>query len=329
MRRAGVTAALVVAAILTGCSDKSTPNASGSGAAAPPRAPGPPRIVSTIPPVHGIIEPLLVGAPLHYQHTTLLPPGASEHGFEITPASMAALGNADLVVMVGLGMEPQVEKFLADHKNASRRVVVLADSVKSSLAPAPDGDDDHADHAHDHDDHHHAADPHIWLDPVLVKAMVGECAAALKQLTPAEPSESKRLEAAASDLLSRVEKVHMEYRTALANAPRRTIVVAHDAYGYLAKRYNLELLAITGLNAGEPQPSDVKRAADVIRDKHLTTIFIEPQLSPAAADRIAQATGAKTAILDPLGDGDWFKLMDNNLKALKDALGQKAPESAP
>lgn len=323
---------------LAACSDKNTP-----APAAPPRALGPLRIVATIPPVRGIIDPLLTAAGAKYELLTLLPPGASEHGFEITPASMEAIGKADLVVMIGLGMEPQVEKFLAEHKNESRRVLTLSESVKSSLVEPPAKHDDHPDHdhsghdhaAHDHHHHDHATDPHIWLDPVLVSSMVSDCAAALKPLAAIASVDPAKLDDVRTSTVNRVNQVHVAYQAALANSPRRTIVVAHDAYGYLARRYNLEVIAITGLSAGEPQPGDVQKAAAAVIDKKLTTIFIEPQLSPAAAQRLAAATGATTAVLDPLGDGDWFALMANNLAALKSALGSPAappaapPQSAP
>ena len=319
---------------LAACSDKNTP-----APVPPPRTPGPLRIVATIPPVRGIIDPLLTAAGAKYQLHTLLPPGASEHGFEITPASMEAIGNADLVVMIGLGMEPQVEKFLAQHTSASRRVLTLSDGVMSAMiTPAATHNDhanhdatdhDHADADHDHDDHHHdhSTDPHIWLDPVLVSSMVSECASAFKPLAAIASVDAAKLDEAQRSTTKRVNQVHADYQAALAHSPRRTIVVAHDAYGYLARRYNLQVIAITGLSAGEPQPMDVKKAAAAVMENKLTTIFIEPQLSPAAAMRLATATGAKTAVLDPLGDGDWFALMANNLTALKSALG--SPTSPP
>ena len=302
------------------------------------RIAGPLRVVVTIPPVRGIIEPLLSAAGAKYELLTLLPPGASEHGFEITPASMEALGKADVVVMIGLGMEPQVEKFLAEHANASRRVVVLSEAVKTELVESADGHDDHAGHDHQdhaghdhgaHDHHHHGADPHIWLDPVLVREIVGDIAAAIKPLASLASVDAGKLDEARAVVQGRVDQVHSDYQRALASAPRRTIVVAHDAYGYLARRYTLEVISITGLSAGEPQPGDVQRAAAAVVEKKLTTIFVEPQLSPAAAQRLAGATGAKTAVLDPLGDGDWFGLMGKNLAALKDALGVPVAPAVP
>lgn len=284
------------------------------------------RVVVTIPPLRGLVEPLLTDSRLPHKLTTLVPPGASEHGFEISPDKLGALGKADVVVMAGLGMEPQVEKFLADHPSASRRVVNIGRALKleEDTGHDHDGHDHGADgHAHDHDDpdHHHAADPHTWLDPVLAKVAMTAVVAALRP--GLSEQQWNALIDARGGLSARITEVQNRYEAALGAAPRRTIVVAHDAYGYLAKRYNLEVIAITGLNAGEPRPGDLKRAADAVREHSLTTIFVEPQLPSGAAERLAAATGAKVAILDPLGDGDWFKLMDANLAALKDALGVK------
>jgi zinc transport system substrate-binding protein len=236
-------------------------------------------------------------------------------------------------------MEPQVEKFLSEHASATRRVIVLADTVRASLSTAQeaDHDDDHARDSHDHahpghdrdDHHHHGTDPHIWLDPVLVRAVVAECAAVLKSIPGTTAEESRRLDAAAAKTIARVDRIDADYRAALEKAPTRTIVVAHDAYGYLARRYRLDVIPISGLSAGEPQPGDVQKAAEIVRERRLTTIFIEPQLSPATAQRIAAATGAKTAVLDPLGDGDWFALMEKNLRALRGALAPSGTEPSP
>jgi zinc transport system substrate-binding protein len=276
-------------------------------------------VTATIPPIQGIIEPLLQGSGLQYELNVLTPPGVSEHGFEIPPDKLVALDRADVVVMVGFGMEPQVEKYLAQHERQSRRVVVLSEVVKD---PLQDDDDDHGD-GH----HQHGSDPHIWLDPVMVKSMLPLCAKAVKEASELDAAAAARVDQSQSRLSDRVDQVDAAYRTTLSIAIRRTIIVAHDAYGYLARRYNLDVVAISGLNAGEPQPGDIKKAADTVREKGLTTIFTEPQLNPAAAERLAQATGAKVAILDPLGAGDWFSLMNKNLQVLKDALGQNIPEA--
>jgi len=132
------------------------------------------------------------------------------------------------------------------------------------------------------------------------------------------------------NLRNRLLELHRRAEAITQRPARRTIVVAHDAFGWLAQRYKLDVVAISGLAAGEPKPEAIRDAVRVIREKSLTTIFVEPQLSTASAKRVAQLTGAKIDTLDPLGDGDYFKLMNANLDALARALGEAAaPTAAP
>ena len=268
------------------------------------------KVVVSIPPLKGLVEPLL---PPGSTIDVLIPPGASEHGYELPPQKLAAASVADLVVTVGLGLEPQIDKFLKDRPRAGRKEVRFADVPGLSLPKADEhAGHDHAGHDHQHD-HDHAIDPHLWLDPMAAKLLIGKLGEVLGAGSAAAKQEQ------------RIEHVDAAYRSTLGAAKRRTIVVAHDAYGHLARRYGLEVIALSGLNAGEPKPADLKKAADVMRDKGLTTVFIEPQLGRASADRLAAALNAKVAVLDPLGDGDWFALMDKNLAALGAALDAPLP----
>ncbi len=309
------------------------------------------RVVVSIPPLKGLIEPLL---PAGSTVELLLPPGVSEHGYEIPPGKLASLAKADLVVYIGMGMEPQVEKSLAKNAAADRRVVKFENvpGVMAAKKPQSAGGHDHDAHAgHAHDEHGncvHEIDPHVWLDPLMAMSLVDEVAreiaehrlvaiARLEGLGRAGDSEPKAAARAQIErdpvvvkLRARLLELHQRAQTITQRPARRTIVVAHDAFGWLAQRYNLEVVAISGLAAGEPKPEAIRDAVRVIREKSLTTLFIEPQLNTTAAKRVAQLTGAKIDMLDPLGDGDYFKLMNANLDALARALGQgETPVTAP
>jgi len=313
--------ALFALALLASACKRSSPTAP---AAAPA---GELRVVVTIPPVRGIIVPLLDGAQIKHVTETLIPPGASEHGYEIPPSKLAALDQADVVVMVGLGLEPQVEAFLAKHANPNRRVIVLSQlgHAPDEGAPAPESHSDHADHEDpddpDDDHHHHAADPHIWLDPVYLGQTIRPCAQVFRAVLGSNSKQLDQLDASADALAARVAAVDAAYRETLAKAPRRTIIVGHDAWDRLARRYNLATVSIKGLTAAAPTPASIEAATRAVREKGVTTIFIEPQTSPDAAKRIAAATGAKVHTLDPLGTGDWFKMMESNLREIAAALG--------
>lgn len=277
--------------------------------------PAPLRVVVSIPPLKGLIEPLL---PPGSTVTVLIPAGTSEHGYEIPPGTISAAINADLLVWIG-GMEPQVDTLSKANQRSTRSDLRLADALKIEVHPH---EHDHDGHDHDHDDG--AGDPHFWLDPVMASQIAQTAAVRIKQLRTSA-STPHPVDAAATALESQLLGLDADFRRGLADSKSRTIVVSHDAYGWLAKRYNLKTVAISGLNANEPAPSDVQKARETIKSNGLTAVFSEPQLSPAAAQSIAQATGVTVLTLDPLGDGDYFKFMRTNLAALRKGLGVDKP----
>lgn len=299
------------------------------------------RVVVTIAPLAGIVRPLL---PPDATVTTLITPGASEHGHELTPKDTAALAQADLVLYVGLGLEPKIEAVLALRPSPTRRVVCFAQAVgleptPETRAPAqapapPDGpgpantepQDDHTDHDHEHngDDHHHGPiDPHLWLDLGLVQKLVpvldrAVLAAAADRRTAIEgPAHDK----ARADFVERLTTLDEKFRTTLAALPRKTIVTHHNAFSRLAERYGLTVSAvIRASESREPTPGEIAQVVKAVRDHGVHAIFVEPQFDAAVARRIAQAAGAKVGTLDPLGTGDYVAMMESNLASLESNL---------
>jgi zinc transport system substrate-binding protein len=300
-------------------------------------ASGPMRVVVSIPPLKGLVEPML---PAGSTIDVLVPPGVSEHGHEIPPTRLAALAKADLVVTVGLGLEPAVDKFLRDRPSTTRMhaefaaMVGLAgkesesaksagDASESARGKHPDGDE-HAGHQHDEQGnciHTDANDPHLWLDPVLTKQFVNALADQLARRTKPfgseGPSANSELETARKGLNERLDDLDARYRAAVAAAKIRTIVVGHDAYGRLAARYGFTTVPLAGLHASEPTPGSIQLAIETIRSQKAKVLFAEPQVNQAAAKRVAKVTGVALKFLDPLGNGDYFQVMNDNLESLK------------
>jgi zinc transport system substrate-binding protein len=117
----------------------------------------------------------------------------------------------------------------------------------------------------------------------------------------------------------------------LASCARKDLVTSHAAFGYLAARYGLKQIAITGVDPGaEPGAQTLSDVVDTIRREHATTVFFEPLVSPKVARTVAREAGVSTAVLDPIegltpaeaarGD-DYVTLMLRNLRALRKALG--------
>jgi zinc transport system substrate-binding protein len=159
-------------------------------------------------------------------------------------------------------------------------------------------------------------DPHVWLDPVRFAAIVERVAVALD---------------AADEPVTALRALDREFTRGLAQCQRREIVTAHEAFGYLARRYRLTQVAITGLSPeAEPTPQQLEDVIDRVRKTGATTVFFETLVSPRLAETVARETGASTAVLNPLeglteeqvdGGEDYLSVMRDNLAALRKALG--------
>jgi zinc transport system substrate-binding protein len=162
-------------------------------------------------------------------------------------------------------------------------------------------------------------DPHVWLDPVMFAAVVRRIGDALH-----ERARADRLESA----LMRVDR---EYRAGLGRCARREFVTSHAAFGYLAARYRLRQIPITGIDPeAEPSARHLARLANLIRREHITTVFFETLVSPKISKTLAREAGVTAAVLDPIegltpaearrGE-NYLSVMRRNLRALRTALG--------
>lgn len=286
--------------------------------------------VVTIPPLKGIVAPLL---PEGSAMRVLLTPGRSEHNYEFTPADMAAVEQADLVVFVGLWLEPRVEKFL-DANPSSRRVDV---SLAEASGVHADADEKHehgkeAD-GHSHDDAcEHSVDPHVWLDPVLMKQALPKVAAgvrrAMEQRGLWNAAAEQRLNESVAKEAARIEEIDLEFRTKLAPFKGDKIVTHHAAFGRMALRYGLKVAEVIRVNESEePTPGRIAAVVQSVKKEGVRVIFVEPQFNAAMAERVAKAAGVKVGRLDPIGDGDWYAMMRGNLNALVQGLSEGKAES--
>lgn len=225
----------------------------------------------------------------------LTPPGAEPHDLEPTPRDVQNLQSADLVLLLGHGFQPSLERAA---NGASGHVADLLDAA--GVDP-------------------HPRDPHVWLDPLRYAAVVRAVARALGHPATARP------------LVRRLAALDSGYRAGLAHCAHRQIVTSHEAFGYLADRYGLEQTPITGISPeAEPTPRALRHVVDVVRATRATTVFTEPLVSPRLARTVASETGARTAVLDPIegltsreqdrGD-DYFTVMRRNLATLERGLG--------
>lgn len=238
----------------------------------------------------------------------LVPAGVEPHDWEPSPKDMADLTRARVFVYNGAGFEVWVTHTVAAAPSANR--IDIEASKGLTLASAPAGD--------------RGYDPHVWLDPVLA----GEMAATIADgLIRADPDGRETYQANLATLQGQLAQLDQEFKTGLATCQRRDIVTSHAAFGYLARRYGLNQIAVEGLapNA-EPTPSRLAEVANLAREHGATYIFFETLVSPRVAEAIAREIGAKTLVLDPLegvqdpAKENYFTVMRQNLTNLRTAL---------
>jgi len=245
----------------------------------------------------------------HAEVENLTAPGGEPHDLEPTPRETADVAQADLVVFQR-GFQPAVDDVVDE--NAAGDTLDVTDVV--DLVPFRD-------HGVDSDEN----DPHFWQDPLLL-ADVGDAVA--DQLAKVDPTNADDYAANAADLRADLEKLDRDYTAGLADCQRDTVVVSHDAFGYLQK-YGITMDAILGLSPdSEPTPADLARLQDVITKEGVTTVFSESLVSPETADQLASDMGVRSEVLDPIeglsdktADQDYLSLMRSNLAALEEANG--------
>jgi zinc transport system substrate-binding protein len=253
--------------------------------------------------------------------TQLTKPGAEPHDVELNTRQVADISDAGLVVYLK-GFQPAVDE--AVEQEARDRSLDVGSTVELLAAGAEEeheaGEPEHAEPEHAEG----ATDPHVWLDPVRFATIAEKLA---ERLGRADPDRAAGYTERAATLRRELTALDTEYATALKTCARREIVTSHTAFHYLAARYRLTEVGITGISPeSEPSPQRLARVAEQAKATGTTTIFFETLVSPKVAETIAREVGARTAVLDPL-EGltqpgtDYFSVMRSNLAALTTALG--------
>jgi len=240
--------------------------------------------------------------------TNLTKPGAEPHDVELNPRQVAQVADAGLAVYLK-GFQPAVDSAVAQEaKGRSFDVSSVVDLLPYTGGESEDG----------------SKDPHVWLDPVRFATIAGALG---ERLARADPVHAADYRERAKDLQDQLQDLQRTYAESLTTCARREVVTSHEAFNYLAHRYGLTQIGITGVSPeAEPSPRKLAKVAAQARATGTTTIFFETLVSPKVAETIAREVGARTAVLDPLEGltdqkADYFSVMRANLGALTTALG--------
>lgn len=263
-------------------------------------------VVTTIYPVYDFVNNI---AGDKAEVINLVPAGMEPHDFELSTGDMRLLEQADLFVYNGAGMEHFVDRTLKALANDKLFVVEAAANITAIAS-----EEGHT-------------DPHTWLS---VKNAMQEAKAVKDALVQMDSKNAGYYEENYADYIEKLEQLDSRYREELAELSNNTIVVAHEAFGYLCQEYGLSQEAIEGLTAdSEPDSARMKEIIDFCKQENIQVIFFEELVSPKVAESIAAETGARTMVLNPIEgltaeqqeEGlDYIGLMEANLEALKEEL---------
>jgi zinc transport system substrate-binding protein len=277
------------------------------GSAGSPR----PRIVASIFP---LLEFAKAVGGAGVEVSLLLPPGAGVHTWQPRASDIIRMSQADLFVYVGGGLEPWVTEFLRSVSNKRLGILAVADFLRVEKEKQA-GEE--------------ATDPHVWLDFANDRVIVDHLARTLGEL---DPERAPLYESRAAAYDRKLLELDRLYGEGLRSCAQRTLLLAgHAAFGYLARRYGLDQVSLTGLSPdAEPTPSAVVSLVELARKRHLGSVFMEARESPRLAELLAREIPARIFVLNPganLSRKEWtsgvtfIDLMRENLTSLKKGLG--------
>lgn len=257
----------------------------------------------------------------------LIPPGAEAHTFEPRPSDIQKMNNADVFLYIGAGMEPWAHDIVEGANNDG--LLLLDASSKVTLLKSEEHDEHgHETEEHDEEHQHGDYDPHFWLDFENDKKIVDAIARVLSEKDPANSGFYMKN---AQQYNAKLSSLNQKYDEGLSNC-KQTVFISggHNAFVYLAHKYNLESISAFGISPNsEPTPQKIKEIVDLTKEHGIKYIYFEKLVNPKMADTIAQETNAKTLVLNPAHNllkeqfqqGITFiALMEENLQNLKIGL---------
>lgn len=255
----------------------------------------------------------------HVDVHNMVPAGSEPHDYEPTPSDIINLNQARLVIYNGAGMEPWADRIIPDlQKNGIPTLNISELFQNEMIKNNPLAEDEEKNSPYN---------AHFWLDPVHYENEVKAIAEKLSQLNPEYRMDYQKN---AQGFIEQIQELNRAYQNGLQNCKLKNFVTNHAAFAYLAQRYDLEMIPISGVSPdSEPSPQTMARIAQIMKAKNIHTILTESLVSPKIADTLAQETGAKTLILNPLegltdkeiNEGkSYIQVMKDNLQNLRSAL---------
>lgn len=248
--------------------------------------------------------------------------GQEVHEYMPSPVDMAKLQNADLVIYMGGDLEPWAGEVVPQLAQRGVATAAIADSIPFYVNEGDMHKNEDAGTSHAHDQF----DPHIWLDPVIAQEMARVIVSAISSVDPANAYIYSQN---AQNVIEEFDTIDQLYRTGLAECARRDAIISHEAFGYIARRYDVDLHPIVGISMTDEPSAKILAELQSKAEEGATHVLAEKNSVQRFAQTIAQDAGLAILEINSLenGTGDPQKsygdVMRDNLAVLRIALSCK------
>ena len=247
---------------------------------------------------------------------SIIPAGADVHTFEPSPSDVEKIQSADLIIANGLGLDGWIQSLIDAAGKGEADTLLLGEGLDQesgwvylSNAETPG-----------------TFDPHIWLDPKGAALYVQRIA---DHVSRNAPDLAQRIAATSADGITKINAIDADLAVDFAaiDPDQRKIVTMHDAFGYFARAYEIEIVGVAVASPGQdPSAQEIRALIDAIREAGVTALFSEVQLPSKVLDQIAAETGA-TVLQDLYSDAlgaspadSYLGVMRTNADAILGAL---------
>lgn len=319
---------LLILSIATGCNQSNTEQSTNSqqsplaqeAASTPLPQSEKTKVVTTFLPIY-LFTKAVAGDAADVE--ILVPPGTEVHEYQATPNNVKAIATANVLVKNGLGLEEFLEDTIKNAQNPKLTEIDASNGIKplNAISPVEKTAKQEKDHNHSHSHTHTEGNPHVWLDPVLAKQQVTNIR---DGLIKADPGNKATYEANAATYIQQLENLNNEFQQNLQKTSNCTFVTFHDAFPYLAQRYNLKQVAVVEIPEDQLSPTDVQNAVNAVKKYKVKALFSEPGVDNKLLTSLSQDLNLTLRPLNSLETGEtdpqyYFKAMKDNLQTLEAA----------
>lgn len=287
-----------------------------------------PKVIASIVPVHSIVASVMgeVGTP-----ELLLSGRNSEHTSSLSPQQISSLGKADIVFMIGSGLEHKLGQVSGSEAVNGKKFFALSDApgIKTLKVRLGGAFEEHHDEAEEHEGEEPEEailkfDPHIWLDPENAKIMTNAVAAELSKI---DPEHARSYETNAATYITSLDRLAADISDETKPVQNKPFIVFHDAYQYFETRFGLNAVgSISDVSAAAPSAKRLKEIKDKLEETKAICVFREPQFDEKYVSVVLEGSKAKQGILDPIGSDitpgpmAYAELLSNLAKGARDCL---------